>query len=208
MFSIEVLMFFSKICRVATCLESIKQMRIIMYITTRNNQMIQLRQLSDGDTGTLVSYLSGLSTESRKRFGPHPFDWDSVEAFYRQPENRGYVAVVPESGEIIAYAILRSGFLLHDSARLESYGLTLNHNTDCTFAPSVADSWQNCGIGDLLFQFIRSEMKENGLKRIILWGGVQADNDKAVNFYRKNGFQALGCFEYNGLNLDMALELK
>ena len=178
-----------------------------MYITTRNNQMIQLRQLSDGDTGTLVSYLSGLSTESRKRFGPHPFDWDSVEAFYRQPENRGYVVVVPESGEIIAYAILRSGFLLHDSARLESYGLTLNHNTDCTFAPSVADQWQSCGLGSQMFECIAAYCSSKGYKNVMLWGGVQSTNTKAVNYYLKLGFVKLGGFEHNGPNDDMMLQL-
>ena len=36
-----------------------------------------------------------------------------------------------------------------------------------------------------MFLFILDDLKANGIKRVILWGGVQADNDKAVNFYLK-----------------------
>ena len=177
-------------------------------MTLKNSQTLALRNLNHTDWGQLSTYLSGLSLESRKRSGPHPFDLASVEAFYGQPENRGYVAIVPESGEIVAYAILRNGYLQHDRARLESYGVTLNSDTDCTFAPSVADSWQSCGVGNALLRFILSAIKESSRNRIILWGGVQADNEKAVNFYLKNGFRILGSFEYNGQNFDMVLDIE
>jgi ribosomal protein S18 acetylase RimI-like enzyme len=90
---------------------------------------------------------------------------------------------------------------------LQSYGINPDSNTDCTFAPSVADEWQGIGIGNALFQFILTEIKELGIKRIILWGGVQADNDRAKNYYNKNGFKTLGQFEYNGLNYDMILNI-
>jgi diamine N-acetyltransferase len=41
-------------------------------------------------------------------------------------------------------------------------------------------------------------------RHIVLWGGVQAANEKALNFYKKQGYQQMGDFWLNGLqNLDM-----
>lgn len=115
----------------------------------------------------------------------------------------GYVAHDILTEEIIAYSIIKIGYLQHDSFRLQSCFIYLNNNTDCTFAPSVTDKWQRHAIGNILFQFVISEIKTLRIERIILWGGVQADNDKAVNYYNKNGFKIVGQFKYNGLNYDM-----
>ncbi|TAE53568.1 MAG: GNAT family N-acetyltransferase, partial [Bacteroidetes bacterium] len=51
------------------------------------------------------------------------------------------------------------------------------------------------------------EVKASGKRRIILWAGVQGDNEKAKQFYRKQGFRTLGQFDFHGLNYDMVLEL-
>ena len=74
-------------------------------------------------------------------------------------------------------------------------------------APSVTDEWQSEGVGQLLFNYVLDEMKNRNAKQLILWGGVQIDNIKAVRFYQKNGFRSLGHFQYNGLNEDMMLPL-
>ncbi len=143
------------------------------------------------------------------RFGPHPFDIQSIINFYKHDSrNSGYIAVDAVTQKIIAYSILKYGFLEHDSFRLQSYGLALSHLTDCTFAPSVADEWQSQGIGNSLFQYVMHELQSNDIKRIILWGGVQSDNLKAVNFYKKHGFRILGKFEYNGPNYDMLMDIR
>lgn len=47
---------------------------------------------------------------------------------------------------------------------------------------------------------------KGGTKRIILWGGVQAGNEKAVSYYLKHGFRTVGQFEHNGNNYDMILD--
>ncbi|WP_336518133.1 hypothetical protein [Pollutibacter soli] len=136
------------------------------------------------------------------------FDPQSIVEFYKYPDiHRGYVAHDIETKKIIAYSIIRIGYLEHDKARLQSYGLTLDNKTDCTFAPSVADLWQSCGVGNKMFHFILSDLKTNRINRIILWGGVQVDNDKAVNYYKKNDFRILGQFTYNGENYDMILDI-
>jgi diamine N-acetyltransferase len=174
-----------------------------MQIEAKNNRQVFLRRLHSNDFDKLFDYLQNLSTETKKRFGPHQFDRQSIIDFYGLNTNLGYIAHTIDTKEIIAYSIIKIGYLEHDSLRLQSYGITLDNQTDCTFAPSVADLWQSCGIGNYLFHFILSDLTATKIERIILWVGVQADNEKAVNFYKKNGFKTLGQFTYNGENYDM-----
>jgi len=177
-----------------------------MIITTKDKKQVLLRRLAMGDVDKLLIYLEQLSAETKRRFGPHQFDKQSIADLYTAREAcLGYIATVGEAGEIVAYSIIKPGYLEHDSYRLRSYGFTPHSETDCTFAPSVADAWQSQGVGDRLFHFILADLKSIGIKRIILWGGVQRDNSKAVNFYKKHGFQTLGKFEYYGWNYDMVL---
>lgn len=179
-----------------------------MIIETKNNRQVFLRRLNSNDLDNLFDYLQNLSAETKKRFGPHKFDKQSIIDFYEYPESHlGYVAHDTETKEIIAYSIIKIGCLENDNIRLQSYGMTLDNKTDCIFAPSVADFWQSCGIGNKLYSFILSDLKMKGIKRIILWGGVQMDNDKAVNYYKKNNFKTLGQFTHNGENYDMAFDI-
>lgn len=156
------------------------------------------------DTEALLSYLHQLSNETKQRFGPHAFTADAILELYKTPNAySGFIATDSESATIIAYAIIKIGFLQHDQQRLESYGLTLSQTTDCTFAPSVADAWQSSGVGTALLQFVKPVLQKSGIKRIILWGGVQQNNQRAVQYYLKHEFKKLGSFDYNGMNDDM-----
>lgn len=180
-----------------------------MIIQAKNNRQVLLRRLGPADFDKLSDYLFRLSAETVKRFGPHGFDRNTIADLFANSVNYiGYIAQETETSEIIAYSILKLGYLDHDSFRLQSYGLTLDEATDCTFAPSVSDAWQSLGVGNSLFRFVLSALKTMGIRRIILWGGVQADNYKAVNYYNKNGFTTLGEFEYNGRNYDMILDIR
>jgi diamine N-acetyltransferase len=179
-----------------------------MIIKTKNNRQVLLRRLIADDFDKLVDYFQRLSPDTVKRFGPHRFDKQSIIDLYdHSVEYRGYIAKDFETSEIVAYSIIKTGYLEHDSSRLQSYGLIPDKATDCTFAPSVADEWQSLGVGNSLFNFILPDLIADGIKRIILWGGVQSDNIKAVNYYVKNGFRIVGEFQYNGPNYDMVLEL-
>ena len=168
---------------------------------------IRFEHFQSKDLNALVHYLQQLSSATRQRFGPHPFDVAAIEAFYANPfEVIGYIAKMEKLPQIIAYSTIKLGFLEHDQTRLEAYGLQLHPCTDCTFAPSVADAWQGRGIGVGLFNFIKNDLQNRGIRRIILWGGVQQSNLPALRFYEKMGFQVLGAFEYQGENYDMVLE--
>jgi diamine N-acetyltransferase len=178
-----------------------------MIILSKNNRQVYLRKLKLRDLVKLCSYFKQLSVTTRKRFGPHPFDMVSVSTVYADPGTyTGYIAIDVITEEIIAYSIIKIGYLEHDLLRLQSYGISPDKKSDCTFAPSVADAWQSCGVGNSLFNFILSDLKANGIKRIILWGGVQKDNEKAVGLYQKNHFKIAGQFYFNGENYDMILD--
>jgi diamine N-acetyltransferase len=169
---------------------------------------VLFRRLNPDDLDALTVYLNQLGDETKKRFGPHPFDTQSLIAVYEQTETyRGYIALDPETAAIVAYSVIKLGYVERDGLRFAGYGLPLNIETDCTFAPSVADAWQGQGIGNGLFQLILADLKPIGIERIVLWGGVQADNDRAVRYYTKHEFKVMGQFDRNGENYDMILDL-
>jgi ribosomal protein S18 acetylase RimI-like enzyme len=180
-----------------------------MIIKAKNNRQVLLRKLIPEDIDKLCAYLQHLRPDTTKRYGPHKFDKQSVTELYQDGGNHtAYIALDIETFEIIAYSVIKAGYLEHDGYRLQSYGLIPDNTTDCTFAPSVADQWQSLGVGNSLFHFMLADLKEKGMKRIILWGGVQSDNQKAVYYYLKNGFRKVGQFEHNGPNDDMILEIE
>jgi ribosomal protein S18 acetylase RimI-like enzyme len=166
-----------------------------------------IRGLEPVDFGRLFNYLQNLSEETRRRFGPHLFDKESIVSFYNNPTNKAYIAQDEETLEIVAYFIVKNGIVEHDYQRFLAYGLVLDAITDCTFAPSVADLWQSSGVGSIMFQSITADLKQRGVRRIFLWGGVQAENERAVNYYKKFGFRSLGQFFHHGDNFDMVLDL-
>ncbi|MFF9870043.1 GNAT family N-acetyltransferase [Streptomyces sp. NPDC013953] len=96
-----------------------------------------------------------------------------------------------------------------DIARYQDAGIRLTETTDCRFGPTLADDYQGRGVGTLAFPIVTEVARLLGRTRIILWGGVRADNPRAIRYYEKNGFQPVGLFtEPDGsLSLDMMLDL-
>ncbi|MEJ8843554.1 GNAT family N-acetyltransferase [Lacibacter sp. H375] len=178
-----------------------------MTVFTKQNKPVILKQLTGDDLDQLLTYLNQLSPATVKRFQPHSFHKEDVVIFYNNQEHEAWIAFDPASETIIAYTVLKKGYLHHDYPRLQQYGVEISYDHCYTIAPSVTDEWQSTGVGQLLFNYVIDEMKNRKVKQLILWGGVQTDNFKAVRFYQKNGFRSLGHFQYNGLNEDMLLTL-
>jgi hypothetical protein len=173
--------------------------------TTCERYNIVIRRLSSSDIWSLHTFLQALSPQAKKRFGPHPFDFVTVSAVLNDTDNYlAYGAFCTETNELIAYSLIKRGYISFDKNRYANYGITLCETTDCTYAPSVTDTWQNKKIGSKVFSFILKDLHLH-FKRIILWGGVQADNAIAVAFYQHKNFCLLGEFEHNGNNYDMIL---
>jgi diamine N-acetyltransferase len=180
-----------------------------MIIYLKNGLPVNIRLIKHSDEIKLLHYFSGLSPQTKTYFGPHAFDEETVSLICHDFSNE-YIRVVAETEgrqSIIAYAIIKNGFLQHDAARLMAYGLQLNTSADCTFAPSVADEWQSAGVGAAMLNFIIPMLQQQNKQRIILWGGVQCSNEKAIAFYKKYAFTILGSFEYNGMNYDMIKDI-
>ena len=181
-----------------------------MIASLKNNKNVMLRPLLPGDVTKLFKYFNDLSADTRSRFGPHAFDWITPERLCRwsPADEWRFIAEEMTGHKIVAYAIIKKGYLLHDANRLSNYGLLLSDHTDCTFAPSVADAWQSSGLGMLMNTISEDDLFKRGIKNIILWGGVQATNEKAVNFYKKLGYQFIASFLHDGKdNFDMVKNL-
>ncbi len=174
-----------------------------MIVNTKNNKQVLIRKLTPDDFENLSNYLNDLNFDTKKRYGPHNYDKESIENIYQDSNYIGYIACDIDSDTVVAYSIIKIGYLEYDAPRLREYGLVLDNTVDSTFAPSVSDLWQGCGIGTKMFNFISNDLKTKNVNRIILWGGVQKSNEKALIYYKKLGFITLGTFEYNGQNFDM-----
>lgn len=79
----------------------------------------------------------------------------------------------------------------------------------CRFGPTLADGYQGRGVGTLVFPLVADVARLRGRTRIILRGGVRADNPRAIRYHEKNGFQLVGSFSTadGSLSLDMMLDL-
>jgi diamine N-acetyltransferase len=177
-----------------------------MTIELKNKKTVLVRQLVQDDTGMLFLYFSGLSAETRSRFAPHPFDRETAAYICNNPGGDiHYYVAVDETGSIVAYMLVKKRMIEEDRSRLLSKNIYYDQAITCSFAPSVADEWQNCGLGSAMYDVIEKDILENTIWRVIvLWGGVQATNARAVHFYEKKGFEYLGEFYNDGKsNFDM-----
>ncbi|MFJ1729882.1 GNAT family N-acetyltransferase [Streptomyces sp. NPDC088254] len=112
------------------------------------------------------------------------------------------------SGRIVG--LLEPALDLHpsDIARHREAGIALTA-ADCRLGPTLADDHQGRGVGTLVFPLVADVARRFGRTRIVLWGGVLADNARAVRFYEKQGFRTVGAFTAaDGTRaLDMVLDL-
>jgi diamine N-acetyltransferase len=177
-----------------------------------SGEQIVIRPLRPDDAVRLGEYFAALSAPTRARYGPHPFDQATADAICAGLDPTTLlrlVATVPREGgeRIIAYMLLKLGVLEQDQRRYAERGVPLDPATDCTLAPSVADDYQNRGVGSVMMARLLRSARQMGRRRVVLWLGVQATNDRAVHFYTKCGFRKVGEFFTDKNNFDMILDL-
>ena len=180
---------------------------------------LTMRLLTAGDAAAFGHYLEGLGPETRRRFGPHPHTLAAAEALCSQIDHAKALRLLvaadaPSADGIVGYFILYPHVNPAEIKRYEGYGLPLDIETDCTFAPSLADAYQGRGIGSAVMVLIHELARDLGFRRMVLSGGTQAGNDRAIRYYRKVGFHMAGSFETNTEqygpmnNYDMILMLR
>ncbi|MFE9404895.1 GNAT family N-acetyltransferase [Streptomyces sp. NPDC006530] len=172
-----------------------------------------LRPLTHADTGQLAGFLGALSSESRRfiTFGGYDLATarELCDAIARYDKLRLVLEDVP-SGRIVGLLEFSLALTPADIARYQDAGVRLTETTDCRFGLTLADDYQGRGVGTLAFPLVTEVARLLGRTRIILWGGVRADNPRAIRYYEKNGFQPVGFFtEADGSrSLDMMLDLR
>lgn len=183
-------------------------------VTLRDGRSATVRPLVPGDVEPLTALFLSLSQETRRMYGPHPFDRATAERLYASTGEAAtvrFVAVLDDDSggsQIIGYMILSRDIVQADRDR---YGDKLQVEGSACFAPVIADDYQNLGIGTKMARHALACATEMGLKQVVLMGGVRAANERAEHFYRKLGFRRVGEFysDYHGeklLSYDMILE--
>ncbi len=166
--------------------------------------MIERKKVTPEHVEALGQYFNQLSEETKEYFAPHPFDIDTIIAICKgsYKDYKAFICIL--DGLIIAYAVVKNAPTARELERFANSSIGINIENNYILAPSVADAFQSKGIGSILLDFVESELRKLKAEKIILWGGVQLRNKRAVHYYLKNGFKTLGEFSHNGLdNLDM-----
>jgi diamine N-acetyltransferase len=179
-------------------------------LTTRSGEKLRIHPLEASDAEKLAEFLSRLSPETR-RFSPFSsYDLEAAQEMcdaIAQYDKLRFV--IENSAAMVGLLEFSFAILESDTARYAAYNITLDPATDCRFGLTLADDTQNKGVGTLAVPFILDVARKFGKKRILLWGGVFADNARAIRYYEKNGFKTLGKFSYPGIGelVDMMVEL-
>lgn len=165
------------------------------------------RPLVHADQDSLASFLSGLGPETREVCRYDESAGDMCSAIGRYDKLR---FVIARSNSIIGLFEYSFDITDRDLVRFANYGFRLQRETDCRFAPCLADEFQSRGIGSAVFPGFSDLARRFGKRRIILLGGVFRSNARAIRYYGKCGFRQVGqfCWTNSGKeSLDMILEM-
>jgi len=115
--------------------------------------------------------------------------------------------------DVGSYFILLLGVGDPTVERYRGHGVALDPGTTCTFAPVVADAYQNKGVGSALVPGVFDAARRLGFATCVLMGGTRTVNHRAIRYYEKAGFRTVGAFDTKSQdgatigNQDMVLAL-
>ncbi|WP_446215767.1 N-acetyltransferase family protein [Micromonospora sp. IBHARD004] len=172
-----------------------------------------IRALRADDGAALRSFLAGLSDTSRRYWhgDADPADeatgwidgigrYDKLRLVAHHADRTGHLDAVVD----LSFALPPEAELL----RYAAYGLPLDPARTVRFGPCVADDWHGSGLAAALLPPTWDAVRLLERDRIVLLGGVHADNHRARRFYRRSGFVEAGTFTTDaGVSIDMALDL-
>jgi len=175
-------------------------------------ERVTFRVLQRGDGPLFGRYLEGLSEATRRCFSPHAFTMETARKLCDTIDYTDTLRLMGTTGEgpqeqMIAYFILTLGVRESEIKRFQNYNILLDPDTDCQFAPSVADAYQNRGLGAVLSKRVLAVARRLGHTRTVLQGGTQKANLRGIHFYEKLGFRKVGEFTTSVENQDMMLAI-
>ncbi|GAA4321733.1 RimJ/RimL family protein N-acetyltransferase [Actinomadura luteofluorescens] len=170
------------------------------------------RPLARTDAESLAGFLAGLSSETRRFSTFDGYDLAAARELCAAIARYDKLRLVLEeeaSARIVGLLEFSLALTQGDVERYRQAGIHLNEETDCRFGLTLSDDQQSKGLATLVFPLICEVAWRLGKRRIILWGGVLADNPRAIRFYEKNGFQRVGPFTGpdGRTSLDMILDI-
>ncbi|MFD0885969.1 GNAT family N-acetyltransferase [Streptosporangium algeriense] len=172
---------------------------------------VVFRPLTRTDTERLADFLEGLSAESRRLSTFDGYDLGAARKLCDAIARYDKLRLVLEdvlSGRIVGLVEFSLDPHPADIARYREAGIHLAA-TDCRFGPTLADDYQGRGVGTRIFPLVADVARRFGRKRVILFGGVLADNPRAIRYYEKHGFRRVGSFigKDGAQSFDMILDL-
>ncbi|MFF8512797.1 GNAT family N-acetyltransferase [Streptomyces sp. NPDC015492] len=180
-------------------------------VTGRGGAVATLRLLEARDAARFGDFLDALSDATRRRFAPHPLDRDAARRICADLDDGGswrFVLTDPQDDSVMAYLLVQFLIPQDEKARYARAGWVLEDGKDCRIAPVVADHLQGCGWGTELLEGVIDALGRRGCRRVVLFGGTQASNHRAIRAYEKAGFVPVGAFDERGVaNVDMGLSL-
>lgn len=180
-------------------------------ISLTTHERLLFRPLVPVDIDLLTEFLEGLSLETRKLSTFDSYDSNMAAEFCEAIDKYDKLrfVLVNEKGQIVGLVEFTLDIPIEDIERYTAYGVSIIPQITCRFGPTLADTYQSRGLGSLLFPFVIKIARALGKQRIILYGGVLADNVRAINYYQKHGFVKSGTFINNDKKetVDMILDL-
>ncbi len=166
-----------------------------------------LRPFQLGDEDALIQFFDGLSEETRGHYGVSEGgehiaqEWaqsiaihDKLRMVLRRVSGRiGTRSALRAPGVAIAGVVELSLDLTdEDRERFARWGVTVRAGSVIRFGICLADEEQGTGLASAAMPAIRDVVARLGGRRLILWGGVLAENGGAIAFYERNGFRTAG----------------
>lgn len=181
-------------------------------IKLSNSEALHFRFLHPEDVGKLSDFLQNLSPSTRRLSYFESYDVAEAERLcdaIGKYDKLRFVLVSSKNKRIEGLIELSYGLPADDIKRYAQSGNPLKPGEDVRFGITLSDAYQSQGVGSKVFPLILKVAKSSGMKRIILWGGVLADNTQAINYYKKYGFYETGRFMNSDFVecIDMALDI-
>ncbi|MBT6605295.1 GNAT family N-acetyltransferase [Candidatus Bathyarchaeota archaeon] len=158
-------------------------------VTLKDGSSVTLRPSQVGDLELAWDMFSTLSEETLE-FLPIPFNKERVEEWFK--------------GIDYSKALPILGFVDEESEPRMVVSTTLGFNSlelyshRAEFGITVHDDYQDRGLGTILTGYMIGIAHERGIKKLDLM--VVAHNARAINVYKKLGFEVEGHFRMNHFN--------
>ncbi len=152
----------------------------------RKGQSFTIRLLESEDELLLKDFFTSLADSIKRWYSPHAFDERTAEEICSNPDPAFQRVLIIHEGRIIGYCVLYLGLRKWEAKR---YRGMFTRQEVSTIAPCVVDEFQHHGLGTAMMNYVKYVSKFYGRKAILLWGGVVVKNIKAVNFYKRLGFE-------------------